>query len=268
MSETEDDTTEWSPWQVVPDSGFEVLGPTGQIGLRQISATDFLVDGVFRFSDDPIEKDLIKNLAREGKSEAEARELVDRARVFRPSESPTNLASVPPFMRWFESSYGRHTLAALIHDELIGDEANGGALNSDTLADRFFRQMLGASGLPFVKRWIMWGAVALRTRWAAKGRRQASLVLWVLAAVVGISLFSVALAWSIADGGVPGTAWVLMAVALVLPVLSAPLWGRQWGASLVAAVAGAFVIPAAGFVVLGLAIYWTLEKFAALLGRK
>lgn len=309
-------TNEWTPWQVVPDAGFEVAETSGQVGLKQITRSDFLVDGAFRFSNPTVEQDLVKQLIDDGVAEADARVLVDNARNFTPSDSPTNLASVPSFMQWFESPYGNHTLAALIHDELIVDEPNGGALESDTLADRFFRKMLGASGIPWVKRWIMWGAVALRSRWAANGWRRITLIVWILAAIAGTSVFAAGLlntaasglvptstwwfhgaaavlvgvsglvrTWSskigqvmaivgalaaaigayqaIDAGAVSGSSWLMFIAGAVLPVLSAPLWGKQWGASLVAAVAGIFVIPAGAFVVLGLGIYSFLEGTAS-----
>ena len=74
-------------------------------------------------------------------------------------------------------------------DELIVDEANGGALGSDSLADRFFREMMCTSGVPFFKRWIMWAGVALRTRWAAGGWRRWSILGWLLLSVLGVKNF-------------------------------------------------------------------------------
>ena len=58
----------------------------------------------------------------------------------------------------------------------------------------------------------------------------------------------------------------LFAVALLLPLASAPLWGRQYGASLVAAVAALWVLPAAAFALLGYLVYQVLEWLARRLG--
>ncbi len=314
--------TTWTPWEVVPDSGFEVAGAEGRVGLRQITESDFVVDGDFRFSDTVIEQDLVDTLVGdEGATPEQARRLVDDARCVRESGQRTNLASVPQFMQWFERPYGRHTLAALIHDELIVDQPNRGVLGSDTASDRFFRLMLGASGVPLLKRWIMWAAVALRSRWAAGGRRRLSLIVWAVLAVAGFGLFSwgvvvtiragdvptpawwsfagaavliavsgllrtatggvgmavaivgaglfmAGLVWSVAAGAVPGSAWALLVGAgVALPIVSSVLWGRQWGASFVAALAGVFVIPAGVFVVLGLGIYWLFEDLGRAFGR-
>lgn len=68
----------------------------------------------------------------------------------------TDLASVPWFLWWFVASYGRHTAAALAHDQLI-----------ETIdrrkADWVFRCALEESGTSFARRWLMWAAVSLET---------------------------------------------------------------------------------------------------------
>ncbi len=69
----------------------------------------------------------------------------------------TDLASVPWFLWWFVASYGRHTAAALVHDELV-DTINR------THADWVFRAALKESGVRFIRRWLMWSAVSFETR--------------------------------------------------------------------------------------------------------
>ena len=99
-------------------------------------------------------------------------DVIEDARTYRFPSDVTDMASIPPFMRWFVNNYGRHSLAAIIHDRLITDGApNSGVLGSDSLSDCFFREMMGVAGVPWLKRWIMWSAVAMRTRWAARGWR-------------------------------------------------------------------------------------------------
>jgi hypothetical protein len=175
MSETTAGAGEmgWTPWRVAPRSGFEVADPSGSVGIVQIDHERFVVLHAFRYDDPDVERTLLQELVDDGMDEAEARRAVDEARTFSPREdNPTDLASIPRFMRWFENPYGKHSLAALIHDELITDQVNGGRLGSDTLADRFFREMMRTSGVAWLKRWIMWSAVALRTRFAAGGLRR------------------------------------------------------------------------------------------------
>lgn len=80
--------------------------------------------------------------------------------------------------------------------------------------------------------------------------------------VIGLGAFAVGAASAALAGAVPWVAWILILAALVLPVLSAALWGTQWRASLIAAAAGTFVIPAAFFALVGLGTYNAFEKLA------
>ena len=200
-------------------------------------------------------------------SAADAAQAVERARTFTPrQDNPTDLASVPKFLRWFESSYGRHTLAAILHDELIVTAANGGELRSDTLADRFFREMLRAAGVQWLKRWIMWAAVALRTRWAAGGWRRLSVLVWLVLALGGIASFVAAVGTLWPGWDPPIATPVLWVVALALPFAAACLWGKQYGAGIVAAIAGLWILPAAVLAGIGYLIYWILEKIFHIVG--
>lgn len=248
-------------WRVAPDSGFEVDDPKGSVGLVQRDPKQFLVTNQFEFSDAAVLQMLIARLERNGMSPAEAVDAVEDARTFTPTEeNPTDLASVPRYMRWFESSYGVHTLAAIIHDNLIVKTPNDGALKSDTLADRFFREMLKSAGVPWLKRGIMWAAVALRSRWAARGPRRVSIVVWIALALAGITSFVWAIGSSWLGWDTPIDTGVLWLVAVVLPFVAAALWGRQYGAGIVAAIAGLWILPAALLAGVGYVIYLGLEE--------
>lgn len=261
------DTNEWNPWVVAPGAGFEVREARGRLGLVQLDAERFLVSNPFRFSDPDVLRMLTTQLMESGVEPADAAARVEDARNFTPNdENPTDMASVPRFMRWFENTYGAHTLAAIIHDELIVSEPNGGALGSDTLSDRFFREMMRCAGVPALKRWVMWAAVALRSRWAAKGHRRLSVLVWLVCAATGLTSAFAAAGDVIGVWGAPlGVGW-LTAIALVLPFASAPLWGKQYGASLIAAVAGIWILPAAALAAVGYLVYQIIEWFAAKLG--
>ena len=171
----------WHPWRVAPGSGFEVANPDGDVGLIQIDRKKFLVESPFRFADGAVITMLTDRLVQNGKTAQQAHDAVEDARTFTPTpENPTDLASIPRYMRWFESAYGAHTLAAIIHDDLIVNKPNGGPLEDDTLSDRFFREMMKSAGVPWLKRWIMWSAVALRSRWAVGGIRRVSVLVWLV----------------------------------------------------------------------------------------
>jgi Protein of unknown function (DUF1353) len=234
--------------------------PNAPIELDQYTAKDFVFVGTLRFVGDMgLDQKRYPKITAAMKEKARK---LDGSLLGR-----SDLASIPRFLRWFELPYGRHTPAALIHDGLIfGGTPNRGHLGSDTASDRYFRYMLAAVGVPFFKRWIMWSAVALRTRWAVGGWRRLSVVVWVVLAALGIVASGTA-AWAIVSGGgAPGDVneWALLVGALVAPLVAGVLWGKQWGASLVTAVAAPFLLPPAAIGAVGYAIYWVLEW----LGRK
>lgn len=269
MDGSRNSTDSWSPWRAAPHSRFEVRDPDGKVGLIQVDDSRFLVSTAFRFTDEAVLKMLTERLVRDGMTADEARRAVDDARTFTPTtENPTDMASIPRYMRWFENTYGAHTLAAIIHDELIVNVPNAGELRSDTLSDRFFREMMRSAGVPWLKRWIMWAAVALRSRWAAGGLRRASVCLWVALAVTGIASFVDAVGAWLFGWGHPIDVWLLVLIALLLPFASAPLWGRQYGASLIAAIAALWILPAAAFGALGFVIYKGLEFIARRFGLR
>lgn len=250
----------WTAWQV--SGSFEVKGETGLVDLVQVDEKNFLVTNAFRFRDQAV-LDRIK--AKIDPKLGDPAVVMDDARTYADPTLKTDLASIPSFMRWFVNNYGKHTLAAIIHDRLITDgEPNTGALGSDTLSDRFFREMMGASGIGWLQRWIMWAAVAMRSRWAAGGVRRASLVVWGVLAACGISLFVVGAVAALGWGHLLGIdANVALTIAVVMPFVGCLLWGKQRGASLVAALAALWIFPPAILALVGYAVYWLLSKLTS-----
>jgi hypothetical protein len=143
----------------------------------------------------------------------------------------------------------------LIHDRLIGIE-NGPPDLTDALADRYFRFMLEAVGVSWLRRWMMWAAVAFRTRWASGPLKRVGMILWLLLAVVGMSTAIVA--------AVNVQLW-LLAGAVGLAVAASALWGRQFGAGMVAAGTAIWVLPPAVLAILGYLVYRLLEGVARML---
>jgi hypothetical protein len=86
-------------------------------------------------------------------------------RFFVPHGERTDFASVPRVFVWFIPRYGRYTKAAVLHDHLCRLSEEGTFGRRD--ADGVFRQAMRVSGVPFLRRWIMWAAV----RWGALGVR-------------------------------------------------------------------------------------------------
>ena len=180
---------------------------------------------------------------------------VNAPREVGPTSLPTtDLTSVPGPMRWFVSPYGLHTPAALLHDRLVGEEAPEGFQRAD--ADRLFRDMLDALGVPLLRRYLMWAAVAYGTRWSAGGPRRIGIVAWSVLAAFGMAALAIGLAtWSLP--------W--LAVAVVLPFPAAALWGKQYGGGVLAAGSGPWLALPALIAALGYGIYWLLESTLQLL---
>lgn len=155
----------------------------------------------------------------------------------------SDLASIPDVVGWFARRHGRHTPAALVHDLLIverrpfhSDEPAGPDERyppgfpeewkvAPEVADLLFRKMLVDSGVPPVRAYLMWAAVTFHTRTKTGRGRLAAVVAWLVLALAG----TVVLGASVAQGW-----WVLAIVALVAPVPAAALWGRQFGAGVIA----------------------------------
>lgn len=165
------------------------------IVLRQVNHREFeLVEG-FRYH------------GRRGSWDVHAEDLPD-----------TDLASIPRLLGWFASNYGRHTLAALLHDHLV---RNGPRLRPPVprhLADDVFRDALDELGVPYLRSRIMWSAVVFITRWASSAASRLALAVWLLGAAAGIT--------ALVAGIVTGTT-LLLVTALVAPIPFAVLWGRR-----------------------------------------
>lgn len=179
----------------VPTTFLQLDGPgPARICLRQVSPTDFKLLEGFRYESGD-----------------------DRWEV-RPADLPdTDLASIPQLMGWFANSYGRHSLAALLHDHLV---RNGERLDPPVPrhhADDVFLRSLDELGVPFVRSRIMWAAVVSATRWKQL-RTSPAMALWSLAALVGIFV----LVSSVLAGEL-----MLLIAALVAPIPFAALWGRR-----------------------------------------
>ena len=92
----------------------------------------------------------------------------------------TDLASVPFWLWWFVASYGLHTRAALLHDQLVDVK------QIDRVeADRVFRLALEESKVRWMRRWLMWTAVSMATM-ALKARTRFAAFVVTLVLFVGL----------------------------------------------------------------------------------
>jgi hypothetical protein len=190
-----------------------------RIVLRQVSDTEFNLEAPFRYNGGP----------RLGPTVVTADYL-----------GLTDLASVPPFLDWIARPFGRHTAAALLHDQLITDtpERLPEPQRVDpAVADFVFRDAMIDCGARILQTWIMWSGVTLRTRVHRNAAVKIGVGLWFLAALAGTALLVY---------GIVTTQVLPILVAVVAPVPFAFLWGRQWSAGLIAGYS--FWIVVMGFV--------------------
>jgi Protein of unknown function (DUF1353) len=168
--------------------------------------------------------------------------------VTRDTLPSTDFASIPRYMSWLVSRYGRHTPAALVHDELVAD---GMEFEARKRADHVFLQMLDDLDVPPVQSRVMWTAVTLATRFRGPRAAKVGVVLWAVLAAAGIG----ALIW----GLVTLNPWLIVA-ALVAPLVAALLWGGQRSAGLIAGYALPVIAVPALASLGGYWIYWAIEK--------
>lgn len=169
----------------------------------------------------------------------------------------TDLTSVPRFFTWLVPTTGPHLPAAILHDGLVHrpDEPAtylAGTVVDRVTADRIFRSALHDLGTSWLRRWLVWTAVAVATMTtgplARTWRGRLAVALTVAAVAVGGTLATVDLfdCRSIVPWMADRPAWVEVATgaagALVVPGVLAVLWGRQWRAGLIAGLALALLL--------------------------
>lgn len=218
------------PGEPVPPAFTTVTGDApARVVLRQVDATTFeLVEG-FRYT---------------GPSGSWTVMPADLA--------ATDLASIPQFLGWFVSRYGRHTLAALLHDHLV---RNGARLRPPVArhqADQVFLEALTLLDVAYLRSRIMWAAVTFATRWRSSGWGRLLLAIWMTLAAIGIVTLGAAIV-----GRYP----VLLAVALLAPIPAAVLWGpRRFRAGVIGGYTlWLITLPALGNIA-AYALYEVLER--------
>ena len=101
----------------------------------------------------------------------------------------TDLASIPSLATWLVPKDGSHTPAALLHDAMISDAGEGKCYEGPDVtratADDIFRDTMQEIGVPFLRRWMMWGAVSLGTLTKGHGIGRVFRTLFVLVYALG-----------------------------------------------------------------------------------
>lgn len=203
-----------------------------EVLLRQVDAKTFRLAQPFRYDDGTMRFDV-------------------------PEEDVTDLASVPRFLTWLVPRYGRHTLAALLHDNLQGHPTI-----SPEQADEIFRDSMGSTGVPLTRRWLMWSAVAVRTQWKHGGLRSFGVFAWVaMFGLMALALWPVVLIRPVLSFSGRAVALSALAVvgAIVLAVALSFLWGRLWKVGALGAIALLFFTMQVLLVLIALGLYLGIE---------
>jgi hypothetical protein len=139
-----------------------------------------------------------------------------RDRFVVPAGFRTDFATVPRVVAWLVPRFGAYTVAVILHDWLCTEGIRSGAVTSRQ-ADGIFRRVMRESGVPVLRRWLMWAGV----RWgalASAGRRPG----WLVSApgVLAISLLAAPLV--VPPGVVILPGLLVLAVAERVVALVAP----------------------------------------------
>lgn len=135
----------------------------------------------------------------------------------------TDLASVPFFMQWLVRSYGRHTMAALVHDFLWDDDKEFHKLRR---ANRLFRHAMWELEVPWIRRWLMWSAVTLAM--FASFPRALRLMVWLTVLDVGLAAWLKAIGYSISWPMTIDDLMPSFLAALMLLVIAGSAFAMRW----------------------------------------
>lgn len=132
----------------------------------------------------------------------------------------TDFASVPQALTWLVPRYGRYTKAAILHDYLWQRcrEGTFGWADADGILRRAMREL----GVPFLRRWLMWGAVRLagivtRSPSSLWTQGAAALSALVMVTVLGVAYVAVpvvvVVAFTVVFAAAESLVWVALKVA-------------------------------------------------------
>ncbi len=138
-----------------------------------------------------------------------------RDRFVVPAGFRTDFASVPRPVTWLVPRFGAYTLAVILHDWLVTEGLRRRVV-TPRQADGIFRRVMRESGVPVLRRWLMWAGV----RWGSLTDRERRPG-WVISApgVLAISVLAAPLVLPPAVAIVPALAAYAVAERLVASVV-------------------------------------------------
>jgi hypothetical protein len=132
----------------------------------------------------------------------------------------TDFASVPQALTWLVPRYGRYTKAAILHDFLWQRCREGRFDWAD--ADGILRRAMRELDVPFLRRWLMWGAVRLAgvvTRspsslWTQGAAALATLVVVTALGVAYVAVpLAVVVAFTVVFAAAEAVVWLVLKAA-------------------------------------------------------
>ncbi|SNR67531.1 DUF1353 domain-containing protein [Blastococcus mobilis] len=144
-----------------------------------------------------------------------------RERFVVPAGYCTDFATVPRVVSWLFPRFGAYTLAAILHDWLCTEGIRSGAVTSRE-ADGIFRRVMRESGVPVLRRWLMWTGVRWRALFDAERRPG-----WLASAPGVLAISALAAPLVIPPAIVIAPALLAFAVAERLVALVAPTRGEE-----------------------------------------
>ena len=184
----------------------------------------------------------------------------------------TDLASVPQLFTWLVPKSGNHLAAALVHDHLVDLDPRryGDQIGVDRhVADRIFRDAMGDLDVGFIRRWMMWTAVSIKTiqkrgtTLQRVGAFGSLALIVVLGALATANLFTdhTLVPW-MGDRGLAAEIALGLAGAVVIPiVLGALLWSPIRIAGVIAGVALSLLLHAMALLFMTYLVYSWVERW-------
>ena len=197
-----------------------------------------------------------------------------------PGTFETDFASVPTLLTWLVPRTGAHLPAALDPRRVGGRQGlrrSPDDRSTGSAADLVFRRAMRDSGIPLIRRWLVWSAVSLGTIWAGSESwsgaqhlryRVTAFGSLLLVAALGIAatldLFDVVawLPWMGADRGFVLELVGGLAGAIVVPLLLGLTWGRFAIAGAVTGIALAVLLHVTALLLAVTALYQLAERVA------
>ena len=210
-----------------------------RVVLEQVGPTEFLIKEPFRYSDTVSGRTFVVHASKD-------------------ATDTTDLASVPGLLLWFVPRYGRHTLPALLHDQIVDEDLR----DNREEADRVFRDAMGEQGVPLLRRWVMWAAVSLDTITTTVGKWIIGpIAIWLLAwSILPVRFTPPLMSWgplSPIARNVP-LAFAIPA-AIVGPWIAGLVWTNRYLVGVVTAYAIILIVVPLVVVALFVALYHACE---------